>query len=115
MRQAVLVTVAVAGLGCGTPKEFISREGRFSVRTPVTFAESSHTSDMPAGQVSLHTFAATRGKSAYMVAYSDLPETMVAAGNPFLQLEMGRDGAVKASGGTLVSDKAIFLAFASTS
>lgn len=106
-----LVVVALALSGCG-PKEwteFSSGPGNFSVLLPGTPEEQTQSVDTPAGSIDIHMFLLDQGSSAFMVGYSDYPESLIAQADPMLLLDGARDGAVGNVGGTMRSERELTL------
>jgi hypothetical protein len=87
---------------------FSSKDGAFSVKIPGVPKEESQTVDTAAGPTILHLFTveANAGKFAYMIEYSDLPNTPA---DPAKALDGAINGQVQSFKGTIVSDAKVNL------
>lgn len=108
---SLIVVVALFLGACSAPEptEFTSDAGAFSVMTPATLEEQTQSVPTAAGDIETHMFTGEVGGTAYMVAYSDYPEQVLAQVDAQTLLEGARDGAIQNSSANLVSEEAITL------
>ena len=97
-------------IGCQqapTWEEFTSAQGGFTVLMPGTPTEQKRTAKTASGSIDAHIFLVDQGDVAYMVAYSDYPDTMLQERTPKLILDGARDGAVAHAKGRLLSESIV--------
>lgn len=97
-------------IGCQqapTWKEFESAQGGFAVLMPGTPTEQRQTAKTASGSIDAHMFVVDHGDVAYMVAYSDYPNTMIQERTPKLILDGARDGAVANAKGRLLNESSV--------
>ncbi len=87
-------------------KKYVSKEGGFSVRYPAGADVKTKSQDAPGGLKMIVTGVEAE-KKAYMVMYMSLPDGIVKVAGAKGILDGAADGAVKKSGGKLVSAKDI--------
>ncbi len=110
MRRKLLAGVFLLVLGCQqapTWTEFESTQGGFAVLLPGTPTEHNRTAKTASGSIDAHMFLVDHGDVAYMVAYSDYPDTMLEERTPKLILDGARDGAVAHAKGKLLSESIV--------
>jgi hypothetical protein len=115
MKRIAIIVLVVVGLavmltGCGKKEEtkdtwveFTSKEGRFSVLMPKQPTVRKQTAP---GSVEVHMFLVEYTAVAYGVLYNDLAGKVT---DPEKALDDGRAGAVRSSGGVLLTEKKISL------
>ena len=90
--------------------EFRSKEGGFTVLSPVALKESLQAMESPAlGHLVGHLFSGRHGSVEYTVAYIDYPEQVVAETDPQTVLDNSRTGTVANVNGRLVLEKIVSL------
>lgn len=113
MKTKLLGLLALALLlgGCqgSTWDEFTSSEGAFSILLPGVPTEQTKTVNTAVGPIDAHFFLLERKDVAYMVGYSDYPDTVVQKNNPDAILEAARNGAVANVQGKLLSELMVSL------
>lgn len=107
----VLLALAILLIGCqrSTWEEFSSSEGAFSILMPGTPTEQTKTVNTAVGPIDAYFFLLERKDIAYMVGYSDYPDTVVQKTNPDAILEGARNGAVANVQGKLLNELIISL------
>lgn len=90
-------------------KEFTSKEGGFSVMTPVVMEEASQEIDTAIGKIKIVMYGGELEGAAFQVGYNDYPEGFVTDDNSADLLDGAREGMVSNIGGTLVSEKKLTL------
>jgi hypothetical protein len=110
-RALYLVIVAVTLMGCGLSswKTFTSDEGSFSVSFPGSPQQDVQNVNTAVGAIAMYTFMVEKSDSAYMVAYSDYPPSLVNETPPDVILSGARDGAVANVQGRLLNEVFISL------
>jgi hypothetical protein len=99
-----LVTILLVGCGSTSWKTFTSDEGGFSVSLPGTPTQDSQAVNTAIGNIMMYTFMIELSESAYMVAYSDYPDSLVNQTPADILLSGARDGAVGNVQGRLVNE-----------
>ena len=108
--SALLAGALAVGTSAQTEwKEFRSKEGGFTISTPVTPAYRKQTSTTPGGSFDVHFFAASAAPYTYVVSYLDFPEQQVSESGPAAVLEANRDSFVEGVRGKLAADQKISL------
>lgn len=92
-----------------TWSEFRSDEGRFSVLMPQKPVSQKATTETPQGRFEQHIFLATHMPFVCMVAYGDLPKTLLASNNVDGLFDEIRDLFVKQVSGKLASQNSLSL------
>jgi hypothetical protein len=90
-------------------KEFVSREGVFTVLLPGTPMRHSQQTESPAGPQDYFTYTLQTQAAAYFIAYVDFPEVPNDERGVQKILDGGRDGAVATINGKLISETDISL------
>lgn len=106
----ILAIITVLPIGCGSRdwQEFRSLEGRFSVFFPNPPEGETVKLDTPVGPINQYLFQ-TEYKDCFLaVAYADFPPTYILVPQNDL-LDGARDGTLKKTHGTLLSEVAISL------
>lgn len=85
-------------------KEFVSKEGYFSVLLPGTPVQQSKGVDSPDGTVDYFAYTLQTETHSYFVAYLDFPEVPNDARGVKKILDGGRDGAIATINGKLISE-----------
>ena len=105
----ILVATILVGCQLTSSKTYTSDEGGFSVSFPGSPAQDAQNVNTPVGAIVMHTFLIEKSDYAYMVAYSDYPESLVSQTPADAILSGARDGAVANVQGRLVSETFISL------
>ena len=86
---------------------YVSDEGRFRITFPDGGSLMERTVPVPtvAGQIDMHMTLADKGDYAFMTAYSDYPDSLLAAKDARSLLNDSRDGAVANVNGTRIEEK----------
>ncbi len=107
----VLLVLAILLIGCqrSTWEEFSSSEGAFSILMPGAPTEHTNTVNTAVGPIDAYFFLLEQKDIAYMVGYSDYPDTVVQKTNPDAILEGARNGAVANVQGKLLKELIISL------
>ena len=100
----VLITTVLIGCQLTGSKTFTSDEAGFSISFPGSPTQDAQNVNTPVGAIIMHTFMIEKSDSAYMVAYSDYPESLANQTPPDVILSGARDGAVANVQGRLVSE-----------
>ena len=90
-------------------KEFTSKEGGFSVMTPVDFEEASQDVETAVGTIKVVMFGGQIGDAMFQIGYNDYPKGAVTADNTAALLDGAVQGMVTNIGATLVSQKGVTL------
>ena len=85
-------------------KEFRSDEGRFIVLMPGKPEVRNEAMDMQFGTVNTITYMAGSRKIGCAVSYTDYPALLIKSTDPQKLLKLAKDGAVKKTGGWLISE-----------
>lgn len=91
-------------------KQFVSKEGRFSVRLPGMPTEEIGFINIPNGKIDVRIYTLDQVKNSgimYMFSYSDYPQEYLNNTDPESILNGARDGAVIKSKGALLFEKGI--------
>jgi len=100
----VLVATVLVGCQLSNSKTFTSDEAGFSISFPGSPTQDAQNVNTPIGAITMHTFMIEKSDVAYMVAYSDYPESLVNQTPPDVILSGARDGAVANIQGRLVNE-----------
>lgn len=87
--------------------KFTSKEGKFSILLPKDPTTTSQSLDSPLGKLKMTVTVKDYDGDIYAAAYGDLPADKVKKPHANKALDGARDGAVKNSGGKLISEKKI--------
>lgn len=106
MRLALLVVTCLFLGSCRKPqKDFVSEAGRFSARFPDQPTEEVKTALASGLQLEVHLFSSNRGADGFMaVVYNDYPPEILTAKPASTILDESRDGMLRATGFTLVTE-----------
>ncbi len=109
---AVMILFASLQLAVAAPaqgKEFSSKEGGFSVMTPVALEEASQEIDTAIGKIKIVMYGGQIGDASFQIGYNDYPKGFVTADNTAALLDGAVQGMVSNIGATLVSQKGVTL------
>lgn len=88
---------------------FVSEEGGFSIAFPADVdVPTMQTVPVPTeiGNIDMNMYLVDAGTKAYMTAFADYPDALMAAvSDKKVLLDEGRDGALRNIGGTLISER----------
>lgn len=87
-----------------TWKEFVSRDGYFTILLPGAPAQQTQQVDSPAGPLDYFTYTLQNESHSYFIAYVDFPEVPNDARGIKKILDGGRDGAIATISGKLISE-----------
>jgi hypothetical protein len=106
-----LLAFSILQLAVAAPavKEFTSKEGGFSVMTPVAMEEASQDVDTQIGKIRIVMYGGELDGAAFQVGFNDYPKGFVTPDNTTQLLDGAREGMVNNIGGTLVSEQKVFL------
>ena len=90
-------------------KEFVSREGFFTVLLPGMPMQHTQQTESPAGPLDYFTYTLQTQAAAYFIAYVDFPEVPNDDRGVKKILDGGRDGALATINGNLISETDISL------
>lgn len=91
-----------------TSGPFTSAEGGFSITYPGnSAAPDKQTVPVPTeiGNIDMNMYLVDAGDKAFMTAYADYPDKLIAESDPQTMLDMGRDGAITNVNGKLLREK----------
>jgi hypothetical protein len=98
---ATLLNFGFGWLDIGAAQQFKSETAGFSIMSPVPLKETTQPAETNAGTIEFHSFAGQRGGTGYTVAYTVLPENLLAQDPPATILTRAREGAVSNLGGVI--------------
>lgn len=88
-------------------KEFNAPDRSFTVMLPGNVQEQKQTINTQLGPIEAYFYSAKAKHQAFTVAYSDYPDSFIAATDPKAMLDGSRDGAVRNIQGQLLSETLI--------
>ena len=105
--RLLILSLIFVALGTNAQK-FYSEDGKFKINFPVQPVKTNQNIPTEVGEIKMTMFMYEKSLTeAYMAAFNDYPEDLVAVSDPYVLLEGAKNGAVQNLGATIYEEKKI--------
>ncbi|MCB1172540.1 MAG: hypothetical protein KDK39_03190 [Leptospiraceae bacterium] len=109
MKPYILILIALFIPWAGVSAQHVYKTAKFSITFPGQPSENTQDVETAVGRVEMHSVMHEAGSSAYMLAYTDYPESLVRSENASVLLQNAKDSMAGSLGTAVTYEQKITL------